>query len=208
MNNKGMTLVEIIVSISLVTVILVFLINLLITVKNYDNNTQNSSELLNNQAIITKEVQKDFMDYGLKEVKVCDASDVSYTSMLSPVPSGASNVYCLKLIYDSTNVTDNIGYLLSYSYNYTEDNNKSVIGYKRGTNQVMREAYANMNPSVNKGSVSSSCTGSMDSKCSLKITLPVIDDDLNDYSIVLTYIYDSTTFNYNNTLNGYGFEFN
>lgn len=207
MNKKGMTLVEIIVSISLVTVILAFLINLLITVKDFDNNTQNASEMLINQAVITREAQKDFIDYGLVGVSACTSEDVTARGLLSPVPSGATNIYCLKFTYDSSLVTDNIGYLLSYTYNYDGTNTKSVIGYKRGTNQAMRDAYTTLNPATRKGTVSSSCSTQDYSKCSLRIDLPVIDNNLNDYSITLTYIYDKNNFNYNKSTNAYGFEF-
>lgn len=208
MNKKGMTLVEIIVSISLVTIVLVFLINLLITVKNFDNDTQNSSEMLINQAVITREVQKDFMDYGLVGVSACSASDITPNGIMSPVPSGASNIYCLKFTFDNTLVTDNIGYLLSYSYEYDGTHEKTMVGYKRGTNQIMREAYTTLNPTVSKGKVMSSCSNDSFDQCSLRIDLPIFDDNLNDYSITLTYIYDRSSFTYDKSTNANGFEFN
>ena len=152
-------------------------------------------------------MKKDFIDYGLVGVSACTTSDVTSNGLLSPVPAGATNVYCLKLTYDSSQVTDNTGYLLSYTYNYDGTNNKSVIGYKRGTNQVMRDAYTTLNPATRKGTVSSSCSTENYDQCSLRIDLPVFDDNLNDYSITLTYIYNRTSFTYDKSTNAYGFEF-
>ena len=192
-NNKGMTIVEIIVSITLVSIVLVFMLNLLITVKNFQNQSQNVSDLLINQALLTREIENDFKDYVLKGVSVCDDSDFAKTGYLRPIPSSMSksdgSIYCLKLIYDETLVNDNIGYLVQYNF----DSNSGVIGYKRSSNQVLRQtSYISNSYS---GSVVSSCSSSSGSvDCSLKITLPVIGNDDNNYDVVLTYIYKHDDF--------------
>ena len=181
-NNKGMTIVEIIVSITLVSIVLVFMLNLLITVKNFQNQSQNVSDLLINQALLTREIENDFND-----------SDFAKTGYLRPIPSSMSksdgSIYCLKLIYDETLVNDNIGYLVQYNF----DSNSGVIGYKRSSNQVLRQtSYISNSYS---GSVVSSCSSSSGSvDCSLKITLPVIGNDDNNYDVVLTYIYKHDDF--------------
>jgi prepilin-type N-terminal cleavage/methylation domain-containing protein len=204
-NNKGMTIVEIIVSITLVSVVLVFLLNLLITVKGYKDKSQSASDLLINQALITKEAENDINNYGLTEISYCDDNILNGTSASKIIPSGASNIYCLKLIFNDDLLTDNIGYLLQYTYQYSSTTTKNVVGYKRGTNQVVRESSISMDPDVYKGSVSSSCSTNNYSNCSLKIVLPVIGNDDNNYDITLTYIYQSSNFTYNKFSNKYGF---
>ena len=208
MNNKGMTLVELIVSITIISIILVFLINLLITVKNYDNQAQSSSTLLINQSLITREDQYDIINYNLKGVSSCNSSDLTSGNPLNIVPSNASNVYCVKLIYNNAPNSENNGYLLQYRYEYNDGTYKNVVGYKRGSNQIVRETKITMDPNKYKGNVTSSCTGNTFTKCALKITMPVIDDKDNNYDIIITYIYDKNNFTYSSNSNVYGFIFN
>lgn len=183
-NNKGMTIVEIIVSIALISIILVFLINLLITVKNANDRNKASSELLINQALITKTIENDFTELKLKGVSYCTQTEVN-----NNITTTKENVYCLKLIYENnTN-----GFLLMYTYQYSNVDKKTIVGYKRGNTQVMRETT---NISDEKGTVNSSCPRKEYSKCSLKIELPIMGNDTNYYNISLSYIYDSNRFTY------------
>ena len=200
-NNKGVTITEIVISVTLVSIILVFLLNLLITIRGYSEENKNKSDALINRAIITREVENDFKDYDLKGISTCDASVINDTNVGRLIPSGTvtSSIYCLKLIYDNTLITDNIGYLVQYNYN-----NKNVVGYKRGSNQTIRETGLEMNPGANPGTVVSSCVGANEN-CSLVITIPIIDNNLNDYSITLTYIYPKAGFTYT-TGERYGFK--
>jgi len=206
-NNKGMTIVEIIVSISLISIILVFLLNLLITVKNYSDKTQSASELLINQAIITREIENDFLNYKLIGVSACTDSDFEKQGIYRPVPLGAKtdSIYCLKLTYDNSDISDNVGYLVEFNYNYSDSTYKSVVGYRRGTNQVLRESLIVMDPVNYPGTVVSSCSTVTNDKCSLKITLPVMGNDANNYDIELTYIYTYNEFTYSKVTNKYGF---
>lgn len=202
-NNKGMTLTEIIICVVLVSIIFVFLLNLLITVKKYSDNEKNASNLLINQSVLTKEIQKDFNDYKLTGISSCTPDDITKSGSDRIVPVNSNNIYCLKFTY----ANNSIGYLLQYSYKYSDSGNtvKRVIGYKRGTNQVVRESYVDMDPNVNIGSVETSCTISSSENCGLKIKMPITDSEGNDYSIELSYIYKSNEFNYSNGTNTYGF---
>lgn len=203
-NNKGMTLTEIIICVVLVSIILVFLLNLLITVKKHSDSEKNASNLLINQSVLTKEIQKDFNDYKLKGVSSCSPDDITKSGSDRIVSVNSNNIYCLKLTYEN----NSIGYLLQYSYKYSDSGNiiKRVIGYKRGTNQVVRESYVDMDPNVNIGTVETSCSISSSENCGLKIKMPIIDNEGNDYSIELSYIYKNSDFNYVRANALYGFE--
>ena len=74
-NNKGLTVTEIIISISLVSIVLIFLFNALITIKNTNENVSKASTELINQALVTRSIQNDFRTYELQNVYACDEED-------------------------------------------------------------------------------------------------------------------------------------
>ncbi len=204
-NNKGMTIVEIIVSLVLISVILIFLMNLLITVQNYSIQDQNATDLLINKAVITKAIEKDMNEYKLSSVGPCLEADLTKTRRYPLLPNSFNNLYCLKLTFADESLDESEGFLIAYSYNYATNAIKNVIGYKRGSNQTIRETKVLMNPSEHQGIVTSSCNSANNDNCSLKITLPVVDSLDNHYDIVATYIYKNNEFSY--TLGeAYGFK--
>ena len=107
MNNKGFTLVEIIVSISLVSVVMIFLFQIITTIKNIYDKQNNKNDIKITVAVITREVERDLSSFGLVGVptKTCDMTNNNI------VPSTATNVKCIKLIYDGNNVKNNEGYI-------------------------------------------------------------------------------------------------
>lgn len=64
-NNKGITLIELIISVSLISVVLVFLFQMFVDVRYSDNRTNYSRVNQQNRAIIIKTVQDDFLNYKL-----------------------------------------------------------------------------------------------------------------------------------------------
>ena len=197
MNKKGMTVIEVLISIVLTTIVVAFIINLLMTIKNYTLNNQTKSDLLINQAVIVKAIEKDFMEYGLKEVTRCEDINTLQDKKIIPASDKlvSSNPYCLKLVYKEDILGDNnIGYLLQYTYKYSTSETKNVVGYKRGLYQTIRETPIKMAPDSNKkllinqtGIVSNACNNNV---CSLMIKMPVIDSKDNSYDIIATYIYE------------------
>ncbi len=223
MNKKGMTLVELITSLVLISLVLIFMLNLLATVQNYSVQNQTKSDLLINQAVIVKAIEKDINELGLVGVSICTPEDFEKERKYSVLPACPSNnpscyrdeeymknlnLYCLKLTFNNDDLDDNEGFLLQYTYDYSDKINddgeheiskKNVVGYKRGNNQNIRESSISMNPNNYKGTVTSSCKDKVSSNCSLKITMPILDEDGNNYDIVATYIYSSDNFVINST---------
>lgn len=215
-NKKGMTIIELITALILISIVLVFMLNLLITVQNFSVQNQNTSDLLVNQAIVIKALEKDINEYKLVGVSNCTNEDLIKSRRYPVVPNpNDPDLYCLKLTFDNEYLDDNEGFLVQYTYNYGYEldendnivydengnpryNKKNVIGYKRSSNQTIRESSILMKPSNNKGTVTSSCSDNeVDNKtCSLKITMPILDEDGNNYDIVATYIYNSNGFTY------------
>ena len=67
MNKKGMTLVEIIVAISLISVVMIFLFQVLITVINGNKRNNTKSQTLISKAIVMKAVEHDLDTFGLQD---------------------------------------------------------------------------------------------------------------------------------------------
>lgn len=65
MKNKGITLVELIISISLISVVVIFIFQLLVDVRYNNNKTDYARENQQKRALIIKTIQDDFLDYGL-----------------------------------------------------------------------------------------------------------------------------------------------
>lgn len=194
-NNKGLTVTEIIISISLVSVVLIFLFNALITIKNTNEKVSKASTELINQALITRTIQNDFKTYELKNIFACDSEDEIYASGTQRIfpnpPTDIDNLYCLKFYYNSELAGENqdTGFLLYYTYKFSDTETINVVGYKRGYYQIMRETSITPKSSEMPGYISNNNCLASDLFCTLTIKLPIYDEDQNNYSINLNYVY-------------------
>ena len=193
-NNKGITLVEIIVSVVLIAIVVIFIFNLMVTVKNINDNSNESSTNIINKNIIISKIQKDFNDRILKGISNC-TDDEKGTHMAS----GYKNYthYCIKFTY----ATGTPGYLLYYTY----DNSKTketynIIGYiynsGNSDDKVLRQSLITpvKNDNVNV-SVKKNCTNNgegVQDVCSINVVMPVYESDTSSYDINLNYIYKVT----------------
>ena len=177
MNNKGFTLVEIIVSISLVSVVMIFLFQIITTIKNIYDKQNNKNDIKITVAVITREVERDLSSFGLVGVptKTCDMTNNNI------VPSTATNVKCIKLIYDGNNVKNNEGYIVYY-----QNNGKYFLGYKRGKDNIIETQTVREINVAPKEDIDIIIKENSDMK-SLKITLPVRDNNDN-YDLVINYM--------------------
>lgn len=192
-NQKGVTIVEIVVSVALISLVIIFIFNLMITVKNINDDSNSSSTNIINQNIIIRKVQADFKDLELTKVDSCSSDDIK-NLMVSNYNQKTS--YCLKLSYAGGEV----GYLIYYSYhNNTSNKDLNIIGYSRENNVVLRETDVvpqnNNEDSENNNyplKVNTSCPSDESNvNCALNIVMPVVDSVGNNYDINLNYIYAS-----------------
>lgn len=192
-NQKGVTIVEIVVSVALISLVIIFIFNLMITVKNINDDSNSSSNNIINQNIIIRKVQADFKDLELTKVDSCSSDDIK-NLMVSNYNQKTS--YCLKLSYAGGEV----GYLIYYSYhNNTSNKDLNIIGYSRENNVVLRETdivpQNNNEDSENNIyplKVNTSCPSDESNvNCALNIVMPVVDSVGNNYDINLNYIYAS-----------------
>ncbi|MDD2208304.1 MAG: hypothetical protein PHU45_02995 [Bacilli bacterium] len=188
-NNKGITIVEIIVSVTLISIVLILLLSVFITVRNEDERNKVSSNLLMNQVLITKEIETDFIELGLIEIASCKDGGAGSDSVLSVIPVSSSITkeakgHCLKLVYNPSKSKDNVGYLLQYSYGFSTTEQISVAGYIRGDKKILREIPI---LTEEKGLVKNECG---DKACAVSINMPVISEEEEDYGVNLSYIFD------------------
>ena len=196
-NNRGISLVEIIVSVSLIGVVLLFLFSMLITVRSEDAESREQANMLINQALIIKEIETDFIELELMAVTSCHdrstlgAIDTVRSNLIIPTIAFSAtyleNINCLKLLYNPSKTDSPVGYLLYYSY-LSGSKETNLVGYKRGTKRVLREVPYR---SGKRGIVQRRCAGGI---CALTIELPVLNLDADDYGINLSYVTENSCF--------------
>lgn len=76
MNNKGTTLIEVMVSVALIAIVMIFMFNLLVDLKNEESlSSKKSNDALNRSAIIHL-IQNDIISKGIHTILFCnDAND-------------------------------------------------------------------------------------------------------------------------------------
>lgn len=75
MNKKGMTLVEVIISVGLISIVMLFLFNLLVDIEHESRHASYLKENQINRATIIKTVQEDLMNNKLNNVEMTKVSD-------------------------------------------------------------------------------------------------------------------------------------
>ena len=79
LNKKGITLIEIIVSIGLISIVMIYLFNLLVDMQYEEDHASYAKENAVNRATIIRIVQDDFMEYGLQAVNQYTDDSISFT---------------------------------------------------------------------------------------------------------------------------------
>lgn len=123
-NKNGMTIVEMLISILIISIVLALLFNMLSSVRSEDVSNQIQSEFLINQASIIKQVEEDFVDFGVSKISPCNLKDANITNYR--LISGYETKYkCIRIDYQADYIDDNIGFLMLYKA-YTRFSNKDV----------------------------------------------------------------------------------
>ena len=74
-SKNGFTLVELVLSITLLSIVLIFMMSMLVALKDKEASNGADAKLLVNQAIISKAVNGDILNYGLEGVSPCESSN-------------------------------------------------------------------------------------------------------------------------------------
>lgn len=149
MNNKGITLIEIIISIVLISIVLIFLFSLLVTVKDINFKSDVNSTYLINKSLILKNIEEDFSKASSVHVEKCVAPEGKNFPINELYSNyGVADDYfknsngdevktwkrskCMKFTYD----TGDPGLLGIYYYKAKDS---YVISYIRGNTKATRE---------------------------------------------------------------------
>ncbi len=119
-NNKGMTIIEILISVVIISLCLTLLFSLLIQVRNEENNNNIQSSFLINQASFTRQIEEDIVNYGIKAITSCEIGAAGVNTEV--IGKGHENDFkCIKIHYAADYIKDNVGFILIYNYYKTYD---------------------------------------------------------------------------------------
>ncbi len=207
MNKKGITLVEIIISIVLISIVLIFLFSLLVTVNDINEESKVNSTYLINKSLILKNIEEDLSKATSVKLSSCNINDLytGYSTYKDTLNTELKASKCIKFTYD----TDDDAYLGIYFYKRSEtDNDKNgyVISYihkktsVRATRQLPDFEVNNVDSSGNlkkqwkynnTTEINSTFSQTLDSDEFHIINIPIIGDDGKDYSINISYYKNS-----------------
>lgn len=108
LNKKGITLIELIISISLISIVIIFLFALLVDVRNNDNQIDYDRSNQQTRAIIIKRVQDDFLNEEYQLISINDKDSNSSTLKINFTFNG-SKTTTLIVKKDSVTYTDLAG---------------------------------------------------------------------------------------------------
>ena len=107
LDNKGITLVELIISVALISIVIIFLFRLLVDVRYNNHNTDFNLENQQTRAMIIKTIETDFLEKKL--VGLSDSATNTLTSITFFYKDGTSGVLTIeedKVSYTNPNGTE------------------------------------------------------------------------------------------------------
>lgn len=215
--SKGMSIIEILVSICIIAIVLALLFTLLIQVRHEDTDNNIQSNFIINQSTYIKTIEEDIVNYGIKAVENCTLADANIRQE-SIVRGQEENIKCIKIIYDADYLKDNVGFLLVYNYyrNYDTDKNGNYVGrdaawviqYMRGSytcknnivqrstwsskNMVMKEIPSEVDMTLTPYVLYTAASGN-NTYNAASIVLPIVNLEGEHYDINLSYTYKGNT---------------
>lgn len=213
-NNKGMTLVEIIISIALISIVLLFLFMLLVTVNDINQESEVNSTYLVNKALILKNIEEELSKTESIYLSSCNVKTDIYTNY------GNGTTYftyedndtsrtdlnklkakeCLKINYNDGTPDAKIGIYYykkqnSYVISYIHDNIKATrllpefekynVNSDGDFDDNFKMKYINANGAIKY--YSDLGTASTSTSGFHQIKIPIIGTDEKDYTIIISY---------------------
>ena len=212
--NRGVTIVELLISVSIIGMVLLFLFSMLIQVREEDNDNNIQSNFIINQSTFIKTIEEDISNYGVKGISGCSYIDAGVSGD-TVVSQDRKNFKCIRFDFDSEFLKDNVGYLIIYNYytkydainkKYDIHSGKWMIKYARGyyktcdyngnyTNWVETTRVMSEMPSVIDLSESAYVTYTAQASGinAASIVLPIINEAGEHYDIDLSLIFNGNT---------------
>lgn len=208
MNKKGMTLVEIIISIVLISIVLIFLFSLLITVNDINKESEVNSTYLINKSLILKNIETDFDNASSVKLTTCTNGVKDFYTSYNPddLETNQKASRCLKFVYNygtskeseaflgiyyykrSETETDKNGYVISYIH---EKNNvratRLLPNYEENTKNIKVDSNNIIDTWKYNGNAIPTSEIILTNGSFQLITIPIIGPDGKDYSINISY---------------------
>lgn len=210
LNNKGVSLTEIIISVTLVSLIIVYLLSMLISLRHESNTSKKISTLQTNQALLSNQIHNDFIERELIGVYTCEDSGTTNrkNDTIQQIIHSTSHNFnqqegtnCLKFKYKIGERGSQYGYLVYYNYTHRKDSSGrdekvDIVGYRRGIDEedvgnanviVDSKAVFRQTPSkpTSYGEATVKCGSGV---CTVHIKLPILAENGDDYGINLSYV--------------------
>ena len=161
--SKGTTLIEIMVSVILISIVLVFIFNILADLKYEDSIASSRSADAISRASYTRIIQNDFIINKLREISDCGTDDshicIRFTYDKEFVNNSSTYNHKDLYIYNNYIIYDNEKWSLSYG-NYIFNSNKPLINYyytprpANASNDFVEYSYLNIYVPVKYNTVS------------------------------------------------------
>ena len=133
LNSKGMTIIEIILAIGLVSIVMVQVLNLLVDLKNEQVLGEGKTKDLSNRSIILQQVENDFVNKMITSINDCDSLDEKISSR---------DVYkmksCVKIVYNNEAAKP---YFLITALNKDNEYDYFIYGYSETAAAKTPEFY-------------------------------------------------------------------
>ena len=130
--NHGTSIVEILLSIIIISITLMALMGILISVRKDSESNQIQSQYVLNQSQFVQMIEDDITQYGVDLVSSCDVYEVDMDSF-NINDRNRRDFKCLRLNYSADYLTDNIGYIMILNYNYKYDNTNNNLKGKESS---------------------------------------------------------------------------
>ena len=79
MNKKGFTIVELIISVAILSVVMVFALNLLVILKEQETSLETDTDMVLNQAFVSKKINGDIVTNGGIKLLNCTTTKCDFT---------------------------------------------------------------------------------------------------------------------------------
>lgn len=205
LNNKGITLTEIIISIALISIVLIFLFSLLITVNDINDESKVNSTYLINKSLILKNIETDLRKVlptdGIT-LRTCTSITEVYSSYTTDGLNENQKAWeCIILDYDNDASTPNAKLGVYYYKNRTSYVISYIYGDIKATRllpdfekyNILGSNFKNDNFKMKINTSNSCYYNGMDTCNDLTtpgfatIKIPIIGSDGKDYSIIISY---------------------
>ena len=126
-NSGGMTIVEVLVSVIIISLVMGLLFTLLIQVQKASTDVKKKSSLLISQNVVTKAIEKDMIEVGVKAISKCTYDQFNLNDNLINTDEG-EDYRCVRIEFNESYDLSDVGYILIYK----QRDEKWVMRYGKG----------------------------------------------------------------------------